>query len=210
MAKGIPASHGLFAYPVLMAADILSVQADIVPVGQDQKQHVEVTRDLAQKFNLQFGNVFKIPEPLIKSEVAIIPGIDGQKMSKSYSNTIEMFAAPEDIRKCVMRIVTDSKAVAEPKDPEKCNVFALYKLFATDQEKGELAERYRRGGMGYAEAKKMLFEKIVQYFDAFRKKRMELEKDFSFVEDVLREGAKRAKAEIGKTISAARKAVGLE
>jgi tryptophanyl-tRNA synthetase len=210
VAKGIPATHGLFAYPVLMAADILSVQADIVPVGQDQKQHVEVTRDMAQKLNLQFGNVFKIPEPLIKTDVAVIPGIDGQKMSKSYNNTIELFAPPDEVKKCVMRIVTDSKTVAEPKDPEKCNVFALYKLFASNEERKEMAERYRTGGTGYAEVKKALLEKIIKYFEPFRKKREELARDISFVESILRRGAERAREEVAKTITAARRAVGLE
>jgi tryptophanyl-tRNA synthetase len=131
VAKGIAASHGLFAYPVLMAADILAVQSNVVPVGRDQKQHVEVTRDIALKFNNQYGEVFTIPQEAIRDDVAVVPGLDGQKMSKSYNNTIEIFGDPKETRARIMRIVTDSKGVADAKDPDTCNVFALYRLFAT-------------------------------------------------------------------------------
>lgn len=210
IAKGIPASHGLFAYPVLMAADILAVQADVVPVGQDQKQHVEVTRDIALKFNQKYGEVFKIPAPAIRSAVAVVPGVDGQKMSKSYNNTIELFGPPAEIKKAVMRIVTDSKTVAEQKDPGKCNVFALYKLVAPAAEAEAMAARYRAGGLGYGEVKKALLERLSAYFDPFRKQRSALEADPGRVERILREGAARARAEIAKTLKAARKAVGLE
>ncbi|HPY62778.1 MAG TPA: tryptophan--tRNA ligase, partial [Kiritimatiellia bacterium] len=156
LAKGIAPNHGLLAYPVLMAADILIVQANVVPVGRDQKQHVEVTRDLAIKFNLAFGDTFTIPEPQIADAVAVVPGLDGQKMSKSYGNTIEIFGDPKATRKRIMSIVTDSKTLEEPKDPDTCNVFRLYKLFATEAQQADLAARYRAGGMGYGTAKKEL------------------------------------------------------
>ncbi|MDO9541589.1 MAG: tryptophan--tRNA ligase [Kiritimatiellia bacterium] len=210
VAKGVAANHGLFAYPVLMAADILAVQADVVPVGQDQKQHVEVARDIAVKFNQKFGGTFKIPEPMIRSSVAVVPGIDGQKMSKSYNNTIELFAPQADTRKVIMRIVTDSKTVAEPKDPEACNVFALYKLFAAGQEREAMAARYHAGGLGYGEVKKALFEKFWTAFEPFRRRRAELQKDPELVEQILRRGAARAREELRKTLKAARRATGLE
>ncbi len=210
IAKGVAASHGLFAYPVLMAADILSVQSTIVPVGRDQKQHVEVTRDIAIKFNNQYGEVFTIPEPSILESVAVVPGIDGQKMSKSYDNTLEIFGEPGPLKKRVMKIVTDSKELEEPKDPDTCNVFALYKLFATEEEAADLAARYRVAGFGYGTAKKELLTKINDHFAPMREKRAELEKDVDFVNDVLRQGAEKARAEARETLQAARKAVGLE
>jgi len=210
IAKGITPSHGLFAYPVLMAADILAMQADVVPVGRDQKQHVEVTRDLAIKFNNTYGEVFKIPEPLIRESVAVVPGIDGQKMSKSYGNTLEIFLEGKALRKRVMRIVTDSKKLEDPKDPKSCNVFALYKLFASEEEIADMAERYRAGGMGYGAAKNELFEKINAYFEPMRKRRKELEKNLDYVEEVLRKGAEKASALARETLQKARKAAGLE
>jgi tryptophanyl-tRNA synthetase len=209
LAKGISASHGLFSYPVLMAADILAVQADVVPVGQDQKQHVEVTRDIALKFNAQFGNVFKIPEPVIRESVAVVPGVDGQKMSKSYNNTIEIFGSERETRLRIMRIVTDSKTLDDPKDPETCSVFALYRLFVSEAETGAMAERYRAGHYGYGEAKKSLFEALWRYFEPFRNKREELAGRPECVESVLQAGARRARAEARRTLGEARKAVGL-
>jgi tryptophanyl-tRNA synthetase len=209
-AKGIAATHSLFAYPVLMAADILSVQSTVVPVGRDQKQHVEVTRDIAIKFNNQFGEVFTIPEPSIRDSVAVVPGVDGQKMSKSYDNTLEIFGDPGVLKKRVMQIVTDSTPLEEPKNPDTCNAFALYKLFATDAEAADLAARYRAGGFGYGTAKKELLAKINDYFAPMREKRAELEKNPDFVNEVLRKGAERARAETRKTLQAARRAVGLE
>lgn len=209
-AKGIVATHALFAYPVLMAADILSVNADVVPVGRDQKQHVEVTRDIANKFNMQFGTVFKIPEPRILESVAVVPGTDGQKMSKSYNNTIEIFGKPKDIRSTIMRIVTDSKTVDEPKEPETCNVFKIYRLFASPEQLKDMEERYRRGGMGYGQAKKELADLVEQHFGAFRAKREELQANLDYVESVLEDGARRAQAQVRPILSAARKAVGLE
>jgi len=210
LAKGIAASHGLFAYPVLMAADILAVQSNVVPVGRDQKQHVEVTRDLAVRFNNAFGDVFTIPEPSIRENVAVVPGIDGQKMSKSYDNTLEIFGEGKAFRKRVMKILTDSKGLEDPKDPEKCNVFALYKLFATEAELADLAERYRAGGMGYGHAKQELFEKIDTYFAPMRERRKELAEDLDYVNDILADGAKRASILANETLQKARQAVGLE
>ncbi len=185
-AKGFVASHGLFAYPVLMAADILAVQSTVVPVGRDQKQHVEVTRDIATKFNNQYGEVFTIPEPSIRDSVAVVPGVDGQKMSKSYDNTLEIFGEPGVLKKRVMKIVTDCTPLEEPKDPESCNVFALYKLFASDEEAADLAARYRVAGFGYGTAKKELLAKINDHFAPMREKRAELEKNMDYVEEVLR------------------------
>ncbi len=209
IAKGITPSHGLFAYPVLMAADILAVQSDRVPVGQDQKQHVEVTRDIAMKFNNEFGEIFRIPEPVIRDSVAVVPGLDGQKMSKSYNNTIEMFATKGAISKAVMRIVTDSKTVEDKKDPEKCNVFALYRLFAPESERNMMADRYRAGGLGYGEVKKALLKLMLDYYEPFRTRRAELEKEPETIELILRQGAEKARAVIGVTLKAARAACGL-
>jgi len=210
IAKGIAASHGLFAYPVLMAADILAVNSNVVPVGRDQKQHVEVTRDLAIRFNNAFGEVFTVPEPFIRENVAVVPGIDGQKMSKSYDNTIEIFGEGKPLKKRVMKIVTDSKELEDPKDPDTCNVFVLYKLFATEEELAAMAERYRAGGMGYGHAKMALLEKIDEYFGPMREKRTELAADMDYVNDVLRTGAEKASALARETLQKARQAVGLE
>ena len=210
VAKGLPATHGLFAYPVLMAADILIMQSNVVPVGRDQKQHVEVTRDIAIKFNNTYGQVFTIPEPSIREDVAVVPGVDGQKMSKSYNNTVEIFGDLKEARANIMKIVTDSKTVADVKNPVECNVFALYKLFASDAEREAMAARYRAGGLGYGEVKKALFEKFEAHFTPLRKKREELQKNMDHVEAVLRKGAERARAEAVNTLKKARQAVGLE
>ncbi len=209
LAKGIPASAALFNYPVLMAADILAYQSTVVPVGRDQKQHVEVTRDIAIKFNNQFGEVFTVPEPSIRESVAVVPGIDGQKMSKSYGNTLEIFGDPGVLKKRVMRVVTDSKGLADPKDPETCNVFKLYRLFASPDQVAALADRYRAGGMGYGDAKKALFEILWEFLAPFRARRQELERNPDYVEQVLRAGAEKARREARKTLDAARRAVGL-
>lgn len=210
IAKGIAASHALFSYPVVMAADILQVQATTVPVGRDQKQHVEVTRDIAIKFNMQFGETFTIPEPVIRNEVAVVPGVDGQKMSKSYNNTIEIFGPEKETKARIMRIVTDSTPLEAPKDPSVCNVFSLFKLFASEVERSEMEARYRSGGMGYGTAKKALFEKVWTHFEPYRRLRAELEKDPGYVEAVLKDGAERARLEARKTLTAARRATGLE
>jgi tryptophanyl-tRNA synthetase len=210
VAKGIAASHALFAYPVLMAADILIYQSNVVPVGRDQKQHVEVTRDIAIKFNHQFGPVFTVPEPSIQEEVAVVPGIDGQKMSKSYGNTVELFGDLKETKARIMRIVTDSTPLEAPKNPDTCHVFALYKLFAPPAEREAMAQRYRAGGFGYGQAKKALFEAFEATFSPLRRRREELAKDPGYVEGVLRDGAARARATAQATLAAARKAMGVE
>jgi len=209
IAQGLSANHGLFAYPVLQAADILIVKSDLVPVGADQKQHIEVTRDIAMRFNNAYGEVFTVPEEHIIESVAVVPGTDGRKMSKSYGNTIEIFEPEASVRKKVMKIVTDSTPVEEPKDPEKCTVFALLKLVACPEELAEWERRYRDGGMGYGEAKKRLADLIVEYFQPYRRKRTELENNLDAVDAMLREGAERARAVGSQTVVAARNAVGL-
>jgi tryptophanyl-tRNA synthetase len=206
--RGIEASVGLFTYPVLMAADILIYRSHVVPVGKDQVQHLEMTQDMAGKFNRTFGEVFPIPNYRLDKE-SKVPGTDGQKMSKSYGNIIEIFAEGKALRKTVMGIVTDSRTVAEPKDPASSNVFALYSLFATEEEKAALAGRYRAGGMGYGEAKQALLEKIDALFGPIRQRRKELAQDVGFVEDVLRDGARRARAEAQQTMELVRQAVGM-
>ena len=210
LAKGIAPNHGLLAYPVLMAADILIVQANVVPVGKDQKQHVEVTRDLAIKFNLAYGETFTVPEPQISEDVAVVPGLDGQKMSKSYGNTIEIFGDLKATRKRIMSIVTDSKTLEEPKDPDACNVFKLFKLFATPAQQADLAARYRAGGMGYGTAKKELADLLEAHFAPLRAKRAELAANPEFVEGVLQAGAAKARKLARETLHKARLAVGLE
>ena len=210
VAKGVPTNHGLFAYPVLMTADILAVQSDVVPVGRDQKQHLEVARDVSIKFNNQYGEVFNVPEPQIKDEVAVVPGVDGEKMSKSYDNTIDIFGNLKANKKRIMRIVTDSAAVEDPKDPEQSTIYALYKLLASEEQCSDLAERYRAGGMGYGQAKKELYEQYECYFATYRTRHDELMNDLGYVESVLQRGATQAREETQKTLKAARAAVGLE
>lgn len=207
--KGIDASVGLFFYPVLMAADILIYRSHVVPVGKDQVQHLEMTQDIAGKFNRTYGDTFPIPNCRLDKE-SKVPGTDGQKMSKSYGNTIDIFAEGKPLQKTVMGIVTDSTPVEAPKDPDKCNVFALYSLFANDGEKAGLAARYRAGGMGYGEAKKLLLEKINDHFAAARAKRKELAANTAAVEDVLRQGARRARGEARQTLALVRSAVGMK
>jgi tryptophanyl-tRNA synthetase len=207
--KGIDASVGLFTYPVLMAADILIYRSHVVPVGKDQVQHLEMTADIAARFNHRFGEVFPLPAPRLDKE-SKVPGVDGQKMSKSYGNTIEIFAEGNPLKKTVMGIVTDSTRVEDPKDPDKCNVFALYSLFATEDEKAALAARYRAGGMGFGDAKKMLLEKINAHFGPAREKRKELAAKPEHVEEVLRRGAAKARAEARKTMRLVREAVGMK
>jgi tryptophanyl-tRNA synthetase len=210
IARGLAPSHALFAYPVLMAADILAYQSNVVPVGRDQKQHVEVTRDIALKFNNQFGETFTVPEPSIRDTVAVVPGVDGQKMSKSYNNTIELFGERKATRRTVMKIVTDSTPLEAPKDPGQCNVFALYRLFADDAECEAMAARYREGGYGYGDAKKALFDVIWERLAPFRARREELAANPDHVQAVLRDGAARARAEAARTLAAARRAMGLD
>ena len=209
IAKGLDSTHGLFSYPILMAADILSIEASIVPVGKDQKQHVEVTRDLAAKFNNIFGEVFRLPNPLINDRVSSIPGIDGQKMSKSYNNVIGIFESDEILDKKVKKIVTDSKNIEDKKDPDSCNIFSLYKLFSNPDEQRELANNYYAGGMGYGYAKDILLKKINQYFEPIREKRLELESDYDYVEDILKDGAQKASLIASDVLKNVKAAVGL-
>jgi len=209
VAQGLSPNHGLFAYPVLQAADILIYQSNLVPVGADQKQHIEVTRDIAVRFNHSYGRIFTLPEGYIIESVAVVPGTDGRKMSKSYDNTIEIFEPEESIRKKIMRIVTDSTPVEEPKDPDKCNVFALLKLVASPEELADWETRYRRGGTGYSEAKKRLADLMIDHFKPFRQKRAELEQNINYVKEFLANGAKRAKAVARETLEKARQAAGL-
>jgi len=209
LARGFSPSHGLFAYPVLMAADILLYQSTIVPVGRDQKQHVEVTRDIAIKFNNTFGDVFTVPEPFIQDDVAVVPGLDGQKMSKSYGNTIELFGDAKETRARIMKIVTDSKGLEDPKDPQTCNIFALYKLFATPEQRAEMDANYRGGNYGYGHAKKALLALYEETFAPFKARRAELQANPDHVESILRKGAERARAAAAVTLDKARKAVGL-
>ena len=210
-AKGIPVNHGLFAYPVLMAADILLYDSNIVPVGRDQKQHVEVTRDIAIKFNEHYGQTFVIPEPQIREEVAVVPGTDGQKMSKSYGNTIEIFGDEKVIRKKVMGIKMDSRMPEEPKpDADKNLAIQLLKLVATPAIAADYESRLRAGGLGYGDLKKGLFEHYWNYFAEARKKRAELVANPDYVNGVLAAGATKARALAQTVLKRARKASGLE
>ncbi len=209
LAKGFSPNMGLFTYPVLMAADILLYQSDLVPVGKDQKQHLEITRDIAIKFNMQYGDIFTVPDALTADSVAVVPGIDGQKMSKSYNNFIPIFGKAKEIRKIVMNIVTDCKSLEESKDPETCNVVALYKLFATPDELEEMKSRYRAGNYGYGHAKQALFEKIQAFFAPMQAKRDELAADPGYVESVLKRGAERAREAASSTMDKVRRAVGI-
>jgi tryptophanyl-tRNA synthetase len=201
---------GLFDYPLLMAADILIQDADIVPVGADQKQHVEYARDIAQKFNNTYGETFKLPEPKIMKEVAIVPGTDGRKMSKSYGNTIPLFGTKEEIKKAVMSIVTDSKTPDEPKDPDTCNIFALHKLFLNENELSTLRERYTKGGLGYKESKDMLVEEIDAFISPMREKRRTYEDNPKLVLEILKKGGEKIREKVKDKIKAVRTAVGVE
>ncbi len=209
-AKGLAADAGLFTYPVLMAADFFLYDSDIVPVGVDQVQHIEVARDVAQRFNSMYGQeVFVLPRPHVIEATARVPGIDGEKMSKSYGNTIEIFEDPKKLRKQIMSIKTDSKPVEAPKDPDTCSVFALYRLFASDEEQAALAARYRAGGMGYGEAKQALYDKAMEFFEEARRRREQLTATPGSVEDVLRAGAAQARRKGREVLDRARAACGL-
>jgi tryptophanyl-tRNA synthetase len=209
VAQGLAPNHGLFAYPVLQAADILIFKSHLVPVGADQKQHIEVTRDIAQRFNQAYGEVFVIPQDHILESVAVVPGVDGRKMSKSYGNTIEIFESEKSCKAKIMKIVTDSTPVEAPKDPAKCNVLALLRLVASPEEIAQWEGRYRAGGVGYGEVKKRLAELIIEYFRPYRQKRADLEQNTDYIHQVLRNGADRARAIASATILEARQAVGL-
>jgi tryptophanyl-tRNA synthetase len=214
LARGMAATVGLFNYPVLMAADILIYDSDIVPVGKDQKQHIEITRDLAVKMNERFGSepdgqIFKLPEPRIQAATEVVPGIDGQKMSKSYGNNIDIFGDEKETRKRIMSIVTDSTPVEAPKDPSGSTIFQLYSLVASQNEIAEMRQRFQKGGIGYGDFKKQLFEKLWDYFAPMRKRREEILAAKSYVDNVLARGAKRANEVADNVMQRVRAAVGL-
>jgi len=210
-AKGIPINHGLFAYPVLMAADILIYDSNVVPVGQDQKQHVEMTRDIAIKFNEAYGQTFVIPEPQIRGETAKVPGLDGEKMSKSYGNTLEIFGEEKPLRKKVMGIKMDSRPPEEPKpDADKNLAIQLLKLVAPADVAVDFENRLHAGGLGYGDLKKGLFEHYWNYFADARKKRAELAANLDYVNGVLADGASKARTLAQSVLKRARKASGLE
>jgi len=209
VAKGIAATHGLFSYPVLMAADILLFQAEIVPVGKDQKQHLEVARDIAIKFNNSFGDTFIVPEPAISETSAIVPGLDGQKMSKSYGNTIPIFLDDKPLRKKVMSVQTDATPVEDPKDPENCNLYALLKLFASEEKLTEVHDLYVNGGAAYGYIKQDLFELIRDYYADAREKKKELLANQDYLRDVLGKGRDKARVKAAKTLDVVRDRVGL-
>jgi tryptophanyl-tRNA synthetase len=210
ISKGITPNHGLFSYPVLMAADILLYEGELVPVGKDQKQHLEMTRDIAIRFNTTYGETFVVPEPDIAEDVAVVPGIDGQKMSKSYGNTIDIFSDYETLRSRVMSIVTDSTPVHEPKNPDKCTLFAIYSLFLSPEERAELRERYLRPGLKYSDVKKELVEVIWNHFAPYREKRQYYLNHPDEVFDILRMGAKKARQVATTVLERARRNVGVD
>ncbi len=209
VSRGLTPSMGLYSYPILQAADILIYRSDAVPVGQDQKQHIEMTADMAGYFNNTYKReVFVIPKAKF-NEAAVVPGLDGEKMSKSYGNSIDLFDAPKTVKKRIMSLKTDSTPVEDPKDPETCNVFALLRLFATPEETGEWAKRYRAGGMGYGEAKKRLVELFEERFAAARDRRAALAQDPDTVEDILAAGGRRARSVARQVMEDVRSACGI-
>ncbi|MBA3963531.1 MAG: tryptophan--tRNA ligase [Chthoniobacterales bacterium] len=209
VARGLPASAGLFTYPVLMAADILIYDSDVVPVGRDQKQHVEITRDLATKMNETFGPILKLPEPRIQTATATVPGLDGQKMSKSYGNTIEIFGEEKETRKRVMSIVTDSTPVEAPKNADASAIFQLFSLVASPNESAEMRAAFEQGGRGYGDFKKQLFAALWEYFAPFRQRREELLAQPDHIDEVLAAGARRANSAADDVMGRVRQAVGL-
>jgi len=202
-------NHGLFSYPVLMAADIVTFDTNFVPVGKDQKQHVEIARDIAGAFNNVFGDVLQLPEPLIREEVMTVPGIDGQKMSKSYNNIIPVFATPDEIRKVVAKIKTDSTKVDEPKDPDKCIIYNIYKLLAASEDVKKMRKRYLDGGLSWKEAKDALSDVIINHFAPARDRYNDLMNDKSKIQKILKTNAEKAKGIAAKTIERVRSAVGI-
>lgn len=213
-ARGMQASAGLFTYPVLMAADILIYDSDVVPVGKDQKQHIEVTRDIAVKINETFGSepdgqIFKLPEPRIQATTETVPGLDGQKMSKSYGNTIDIFSDEKETRKRIMSIVTDSTPVEAPKNPDGSTIVQLFSLVATEQETNAMKEAFRKGGTGYGDFKKQLATKVWEYFEPMRTRRAEILADSGYIDEVLKRGATRANAIANQVMERVRKATGL-
>ncbi len=208
--KGIPASHGLFSYPVLMAADILLYGGEKVPVGKDQKQHLEIARDIAIRFNAVYGETFVVPEPDIEENLAVVPGTDGQKMSKSYGNTIEIFTDEKSLKDKVMRIKTDSTPVGEPKPLEGNILFDLYCLFLDEKEKASLKERFLTPGLRYGDIKKELYGVIWEFFSPYRNEREKLRQDRQFVVDTMRHGARKAREAAAVYLEKARRRVGLD
>ncbi len=208
-AKNKEINVGIFNYPMLMAADILLFDAEVVPVGQDQRQHIEITRDTAEKFNRIFGETFVLPKPLILSSVETVPGIDGRKMSKSYNNTIPLFAEDDEIERLVMSITTDSKGVDEPKDPDSCTVYALHRLVDDTAELIELECRYREGGIGYKEAKERLTENMKKFIRPLREYRRELAENCSDVYRILAEGGEKARARAEEKMKSVREQIGV-
>lgn len=209
-AKNKEINVGTFDYPLLMAADILIQNADLVPVGQDQKQHVEYARDTAQKFNRIFGDAFKIPEHFILPNVETVPGIDGRKMSKSNDNVIPLFATDEEIKKAVMKIPTDSKGVDEPKNPDESIIFAIHKLLLSGDDLKNIENKYKNGGMGYKEAKELLIKDLISFIKPIREKREMLAQDMDTVLEILKEGGKRASMNAEKKMKEVRERVGVE
>jgi tryptophanyl-tRNA synthetase len=209
-AKGLSADAGLFAYPVLMAADILIYDSDTVPVGEDQVQHIEVCRDLAASFNHEFGETFVMPKAKLLDASARVPGTDGEKMSKSYGNTLEVFEDPKTLRKQIMRIVTDSRPMEQPKEPETDHLFQLYSLFAGEQQREAMAATYRRGGFGYGEVKKALADLAVDYFAEARDRRSELEAHGERVREILGDGAAKARKKAAEVLLRAQRACGVK
>ncbi len=209
MAKGFAASHGLFAYPVLMAADILIYDSDLVPVGKDQKQHIEVTRDLVIKFNETYGNTLKLPEPSIQEHTAAVPGLDGEKMSKSYGNTVGLFEEEAAMRKKIMSLKTDSTPVESPKPVENSTILGLYKLVASPADYAQMESDFRNGGTGYGDLKKKLFAAVWEHFAPMRERRKEILADPGYVEMVLREGREKANHVANGVMTRVRAAVGL-
>lgn len=209
IAKGLPIVTGLFTYPVLQAADILAYDSDIVPVGEDQKQHIEVTRDIAASFNHQYGEVFVLPKPKILDSSAKVPGTDGDKMSKSYGNHIEIFEPVKDMKKKVMRIATDSRAMEESKDPETDHLFQLFSLFGSETEVNEMADLYRTGGFGYGDIKKKLAQAAEDYFAEARERRADLEAHPDKVQEILGDGAAVARKKAGEVLARAKQACGI-
>ncbi len=207
--QGLVASAGLFDYPVLMAADILIYDSHLVPVGQDQKQHLEVTRDVAGSFNHLYGETFVLPDPYILEDVAVVPGLDGRKMSKSYGNVIDLFDDAKSLERKIKSMKTDSTPVEEPKDPTTCNLFALFRLLADAAERTEMERRYREGGVGYGEVKKRIVELFFARFGDARARRAELEADPTIVRDVFAEGARKARAKAREVLDRARDACGI-
>lgn len=209
VAKGFTPGAGLFTYPILMASDILLFSAEKVPVGKDQKQHLEFARDIAEKFNSQFGDLLVLPEPDIDENTAVVPGIDGAKMSKSYGNTIDFFGSEKEIKKQVMAIKSDSKSIEEPKDPETSVIFQIHSLFLNKEEKEHTKEKYLRGGIGYGDLKKDLLEIVLHHFSIYRSKREELSQNLDYVKSILEAGKAKAQAEAEKKLSEIRSRIGL-